>query len=1162
MPSIKFHSLENIYWRPINLNVVGDQLKIKKTPFVFDNGMSFLVFDCLKNIKDITFNNKNGVFLTDLYNNKTIIEDNNTPDETNELTLIESPLATFYGKILENNNNNLKDKGTSYNGLSSYSNNVKLRFNFVNSKVFIEQCTVNQPNGNGLVLTNKGLDTPLKFELQKTPYDITQLFDYIINDEYITFFESNTNYSNAIEILSDGFIKMERILNLGSDLPKETIFILPAIKNNINKDTTVSDSFLVKYESNPLLNQKDLVIKNKSDNYNQNYLGVFPSENFTLNENEAKCDLYFHGLKNYQNTEYAYMSGSVNRTYNKIYAGSNQAKGFENIHLGYQTNTIKLELKPDTTTDFYYSPTSNIVDLEDAGFIEDGAIGGAYPYTSDRIYTYYRNLTQDINGLNITDPNIENNRWLCSWLKKTQNGTFQTGITASYVWLDRYYNSAYYTIDQAMSATPMVYHNKIDPNLPYVYDITSDTKLIPNVAYKYHHVGIEDNKRFVNNIDFDYKSLKNQKILTVTNWLSSPIPDESIYNNYGLLYNNTTKLNKDYITFDGTNYAVFPTNEILLRDEKITASMWVNVDDWNNLKGYQIFGNFDNSGFGLINESQSYSPIVTIVNSSNSKAYNLNYRFGLISENLIADSFTKYKIIQRMPDYSYWLFGYDNNFLKALNYDSSDKLLKTFNIYFGNNRNYPKRIDQVEMDSSQNLYLYDNSFKKYIVINQNGTIISVNSTINKSTNRIEIDLEDKVVEVYGNASVIDNSNNLWETIGENLYKNKQVYATVGKSKQLSCDNYNNVWVLTNKNDYIKINPSGKIEFTKNFSLNYISENNCSFPSTYETNNPDYLNEDGGNYEKTITVPVVGDVSNISNTENIRYINFISSPLQGYTNSCSLSSEPEDQMILMDKTTNEMFLINQLGEPITKINFNGLVKEGERLDFFANGDFTGYQYLRKYKVNTKKLCWKIQIADSAVSDPSSTSKTISLDYVTSSLPRGWHLFTMVFDPFAKTAIYYIDSLEVDRKKIDKTSYRIDYNNRTSFALAAATVKNNILNSFINSSDGYKFFGDVADLRMYSIALTQQDIERIYFSSPYSKQSKSLNWNMKIGNRNYIEEIKNWFQFQLPASKSKYYNINIHNLNVDDKVKENIAMAISNVIGKLVPSHTSLYKINWK
>jgi hypothetical protein len=1162
MPSIKFHNLENIYWRPINLNIVGDQLAIKKTPFVFDNGMSFTVFDCLKNIKDITFNNKNGIFLTDLNNNKTLIADKNTPDEVGELNLIESPIATFYGNVLENDNNNLKDKGTLYNSLTSYSNDVKLRFNFVNSKVFVEQCTVKQPNGNSLVLTNKGLYQKLKFELQKTPYDNTQLFDYIINDEYITLFEPNTNYSKLIKIVN-GYVQIHDF-TITLDLPVESIFILPSIKNNINNDTTVSDSFLVKYESNPLLNQKELVVKNKSDNYNQNYLGVFPSENFTLTETEANCDLYFHGLKNYQNTEYAYTSASVNRTYNKIYAGSNQVKGFENIHLGYQTNTIKLEFKPDTTTDFYFSPTSNIVSIQDAGLIEDGAVGGAYPFTSDRIYTYYRNLTQNINGLNLNPPDIENNRWLCSWLKKTQTGTYQTGITSTYVWLDRYYNSAYYTIDQAMSATPMVYHDKIDSNLPYVYDITSQTKLIPSVAYKYHHIGIEDNKAFVNNIDFDYKTLKNQKILSVTNWLSSPLTDDSVYNNYGLLYNNNITLKKDYVDFDGNNYALFPSNEILLRNEKVTASLWVNVNDWNTLKGYQIFGNYDNSGLGLINESQSYSPIITILNNSTNKVYNLNYRFGLISENAITGGDINFTAIQRMPDYSYWIFGNNTTSIIALKYDANNKLIvnKTItNIII-------KKIDQVEMDSSQNLYLFDKNLKKYIILDQNGNNSTISIfTLNSSTKRIEIDLKDKLIAVYGNASVIDNSNNLWETIGENLYKNKQVYATVGKSKQLSCDNYGNVWILTKNNDYIKINPSGSIDFSKTFSLNYISDNNCSLPSTYEINNPDYLKEDAGNYPKTITVPVVGDVSNTINTETVRYINFVNSPLQGYTNSCSLSSEPEDQMILMDKSTNEIFLINQLGEPITKLNFNGLIKESEALNFIANGDFTGYQYLRKYKVNTRKLCWKVQTQIKNPLNNSIESKTLSLNYVVSSLPRGWHHFSMVFDSVSSSntfgATYYIDSIRVDKSVFDKDKiYTIDYTNKTSFLLAAATIKNSILNSFVNSLEGYKFIGSVSDLRMYSIALKQSDIERIYFSSPYSKQSKSLNWNMKIGNRNYVEEIKNWFQFQLPASKSKYYNINIHNLKVDDTVKKNIAMAISNVIGKLVPTHTSLYKVNWK
>jgi hypothetical protein len=1157
MSSIKFHNLENIYWRPINLNIIGNQLEIKKTPFVFDNGMSFTVYDCLKNIKDITFNNKNGIFLTDLNNNKTLIEDKNTPDEVGKLSLIESPLALFNNNILDVVNDNLKQSNTSYTSLTSYSNDVKLRFTFVGSKVFIEQCTVKQPNGNNLVLTNKGINQNVKFELQLTPYNNTQLFDYIINEEYITLFESGTNYSKVIKIVGGAFVQLSQ-LDLTGNLPSEAIFILPTIKNNINNDSTVSNSFLVKYESNPLLNQKELVVKNKSDNYNQNYLGVFPSENFTLTETEANCDLYFHGLKNYQNTEYAYTSASINRTYNKIYTGSNQIKGLENIHLGYQTNTIKIEFKPDTTTDFYFSPTSNIISIQDAGLIEDGAVGGAYPFTSDRIYTYYRNLTQNINGLNLNTPIVENNRWLCSWLKKTQTGTYQTGIETSYVWLDRYYNSAYYTIDQAMSATSMIYHNKIDPNLPYVYDVASETKLIPSVAYKYHHIGIEDNKAFVNNIDFDYVTLKNQKILSITNWLSSPLMDDSVYNNYGLLYNNNITLKKDYVDFDGKNYALFPSNEILLRDEKITASLWVNVDDWNTLKGYQIFGNFDNSGIGLINESQSYSPIITILNNSTSKVYNLNYRFGLISENTINTKNINFTAIQRMPDYSYWIFGNNTTSLSALKYDANNKLISNKPIVSN-----LTRVDQVEMDSLQNLYLYDNTLKDYIVLDQHGNINSnikqnQNVTLTSSTKRIEIDLEDKLIAVYGNASVIDNNNNLWETIGENLYKNKQVYATVGKSKQLSCDNYNNVWILTKNNDYIKINPSGSIDFSKTFSLNYIPDNNCLLPSTYEINNPDYLKEDAGNYPKTITVPVIGDVSNNINTDNIRYINFVNSPIQGYTNSCTLSSEPEDQMILMDNKTNEIFLINQLGEPITKLNFNGLIKTGEALNFIANGDFTGYQYLRKYKVNTRKLCWKIQIADP--SDIENTSNTLSLDYVVSTLPRGWHHFSMVFDSSLGSVIYYIDSIEVDRKTFN-TDYRLDYTNKTSFLLAAATIKNSILNSFVNSLEGYKFIGSVSDLRMYSIALKQHDIERIYFSSPYSKQSKSLNWNMKIGNRNYVEEIKNWFQFQLPASKSKYYNINIHNLNVDDKIKENIANAISNIISKISPTYTSLYKINW-
>jgi hypothetical protein len=51
-------------------------------------------------------------------------------------------------------------------------------------------------------------------------------------------------------------------------------------------------------------------------------------------------------------------------------------------------------------------------------------------------------------------------------------------------------------------------------------------------------------------------------------------------------------------------------------------------------------------------------------------------------------------------------------------------------------------------------------------------------------------------------------------------------------------------------------------------------------------------------------------------------------------------------------------------------------------------------------------------------------------------------------------------------------------------------------------------------------------------------------------------------QLPGSKSKYFNINIHNLDVNDDVKILIEDAIKNNIKKISPNNVELYNINWK
>jgi hypothetical protein len=51
-------------------------------------------------------------------------------------------------------------------------------------------------------------------------------------------------------------------------------------------------------------------------------------------------------------------------------------------------------------------------------------------------------------------------------------------------------------------------------------------------------------------------------------------------------------------------------------------------------------------------------------------------------------------------------------------------------------------------------------------------------------------------------------------------------------------------------------------------------------------------------------------------------------------------------------------------------------------------------------------------------------------------------------------------------------------------------------------------------------------------------------------------------QLPTAKSKYYNLNVHNLDVPDNVKAVIEESIKSNLKRIAPANTSLYKINWK
>jgi hypothetical protein len=68
-------------------------------------------------------------------------------------------------------------------------------------------------------------------------------------------------------------------------------------------------------------------------------------------------------------------------------------------------------------------------------------------------------------------------------------------------------------------------------------------------------------------------------------------------------------------------------------------------------------------------------------------------------------------------------------------------------------------------------------------------------------------------------------------------------------------------------------------------------------------------------------------------------------------------------------------------------------------------------------------------------------------------------------------------------------------------------------------------------------------------------------MYTGQRNYIEQIKYWYQMQLPGNKSNYFNIKIHNFKADESIKKIIERIIRKNVTTLAPAETTLYKIKW-
>lgn len=1170
MFTINSYNISDINWKPVDFKPIGGQISLEKTPMLFTNGMSFNFFPFLSAVSDVSFNKKSGIILSGLNKNSYILEDK-TPTLSQGLSSIQSVVTDFDFNIFKMYEIYPGVSGLRTNPFAVNANNIDIsdELNFV-----FENNTVSIINYYGQYLTNQGPGN-LIFTQKTLPINEYQRFKYVLGDGTITLFASDSDHPDynliATQDAKNNLILNDYDLSSATTMPYKSILYLRSYEKNKIIYDSIADSFLVKYASEPILKESTLSSIKINNNYYQNYLGIFPYENIN---SDGSYDFYFHGLKNYQTAEYNFTNSNNNRVYYKIYSGTNQKGGSDKIHLGYQANTVQLEFKPNTSTNFYFSTTSDTIPIQKASFIENGASGGYCPLASDRLYTSNKsNFGEIIQISNIFKPvDTHENRFLCSWLRGSKTD-------GDKVWYDRYYNSAFYSMDQALSSGYLVYNPKLSAGSNYYFDIPSSVILTPGVLYQYYHVGNEDSSNFITSFNFkDNSGITYSSVLNVTSW-DSTLVDNSIYKNNGFSYGNSANFMGDYWELDGSNYAIFPANDVLLEPNSISVSLWLNVKDWTHVNGYQIFGNYYGSGFGLINDSQTIAPILTIINDNSQTVYNFNCRFGQISNIVTPLSTADY--VQRLSDMSYWVFESESG--RGVKYDGNNAMQGALQFNGGT-------IDQVETDASENLYLFSNNNNFYEIFDRDGAFVS-SGVADPNANRIEIDLDNQVLDgtngkklVIGNCSVVDNNNVLWQMVGANLYKDADVYATIGASSQMTCDVYNNIWIISNDDSYTKINADGTIAFRYYFNKNPLPvETNCKIPDYIKNPNQKLydLNEDLPFLAKNKSTYILtyDDFQEIlvdppklpplkvkkTVTQRVRAVDFINLPIPNIDNDvltsvCGTSAVQYDNMVMVDMTANQAYIINQSGQLVLKLNLELLLKENEIAQFRTGGDFTGYQNIRKFqKPKNTTFSWKFLAGNDENGEQQYYN--YSLKYDVSNLSSGWHNFVFVFDNNNNLANYYIDSVKVATESFPP-NLKLSYLYRAPFLLGATTVKAYTLNDYLAILDGYRFIGSVGDLKIYNLALKDGDVQQLYYASSLSPKIGSLKWDMPVGYRNYIEEINEWFQFQMPTNKSKYYNINVHNLNVDDDIKADLELAIKNIIGKLSPAHTVLNQINFK
>ena len=813
------------------------------------------------------------------------------------------------------------------------------------------------------------------------------------------------------------------------------------------------------------------------------------------------------------------MSDLKQRNYHRLFTGTNQADGYDKIHLGYEADTTEIVLKKDKTTFFHMPFFAGTQDIADSFLIADGAVPGPIPALADRVYKKLGNYGNSTPWG--TPSERHDGQWLCSWLYAVSSEPPQ--------WLDRYYDPGRLAYTEALEGnanfTDYIKHD------PIYYDVPSTLTFEAGVLYQYFHQGEQTALRAVNTFAGPDKS---RLRLDIEDWSATPL-DRSIYENTISIDNFKSDWvvslfdpgyqDRNSLSFDNTDFInchITFSESFNLQDE-FTTSFWVYNKDWSNATSTQLVGNLQKGGYGVFYNNLNYNPYFVIPETYYGHLFYFNQEGNVYTEKnnqLVLGESANFAFVNVNSNAE--IVGVDTIKRRGVKYNHIGETITTTKDLSGGlfqmNGDIINFILSGNDDSifftTLSTYVFDKDLLLKTVT-PNTTGYSEQIAFNTDGNLVrELSCLDIKFDLY---------NQKWTISDTGLLKCNGVALTdlpsntEGTNTNLAIDPENNLWVLADVNKIYKINVISKAVI-----------------DTYE----------------------VGVLASDPDAKNISFINVYDRQSNTFTWYALIYYNHEKvlyQVALDGKILKNTFLPPKLNvlDPVTALQNKDL------LTFDAKGDFTGYERRRIFnKVlynNNPQLQFKVAVTYPNRSLPYSINTlSIPAQYLENEV---WHLITVTLkNNNAKIFVnnYIRDSLQIPVN----ADFNYEYRNDTIVGCPCGKTQN--LNLEIGSQK-IIWNGVIDSIRVYDYAIEPKFIQ--YFVREKTN-ADDIDWNIQTADLQYVEVIDRFFKHRLPGSKSIFFNIRLTGSKITDPaIRQRIENDIKLAVSQIKPAYSELLRVEW-